>query len=472
VSGVLDAVWGVLNRTLEVYRDSPRATNWLRRQAESLAGPLRIAVLGQQKTGKSTLVNALVGEHVAPLDLGEDSAATVWYLAGATPRATVFPSDGAPVELPAERSGGGLRVDLGGWRGRPVDRVVVDWPARSLKSAALIDTPPVLEPSTVDADAVLYLAQHLQTADLRLLQALHEHPIAQAFPVATLVVLSRADEIGGSQLDALFAAKQLARAHRKDAHTRALCQDVIAVTGLLAHAGRALPQPEFDALATLAFAPRAELDGHLLSADRFASPDFPVPVAVDLRRALLDRLGLFGLRLATALIRQGFDTHSTLCAELVQRSGVTELREAVGRYFTDRTTVLKARSALLALDVVLRNEPRPPAAALAVELERILAGAHEFRELRLLAALSAGQLTLPADLDTEARQLIGANGTAVPTRLGLTEEPTMTGLRHAIIGALRRWRDHAENPVLDEAARTAAATVVRTCEGMLATVAP
>jgi hypothetical protein len=477
MTGLLDQVWGVLHRTLEVYRDSPQATGWLRWQADRIGGPLRIAVVGQQKTGKSTLLNALVGEHVAPLELGAGGPVTVWYLAGATPRATVFSPNAPPHELAAERSGGRLSVDVGQWRDRRVDRVVVDWPARSLKGMVLIDTPTVgcaesstMERIAAESDAVLYLAQHLQATDYRLLQSLHEHPVIMANPVGTLVVLSRADEIGGSRIDALFAAKQLARQHRRDVRTRALCQDVIAVTGLLGYAGRALRPAEFDALTTLAFAPRAELEGHLLSADRFAGADFPVPVELELRRGLLDRLGLFGLRLATALIRQGFDNHTALCGELVSRSGLTELREAIGRYLTDRADVLKARSALLALEVVLRREPRPAAAALVAELERILVGAHDFRELRLLAALSAGQLVLPPPLDTEARQLIGGDGVGLPTRLGLTEEPTMSGLRYAIVGALRRWRVHAENPVLDEAARAAAATVVRSCEGMLASV--
>jgi hypothetical protein len=471
---LLDQVWALLNRTMEVYRDSPRAMSWLRWQADRLGGPLRLAVLGPPKTGKSTLVNALVGEHVAPLDLGEDSTATVWYLSGANPRVTVFPSGVEPVELPAERAAGGLRVDLRAWRGRPVDRVVVDWPARSLKATALIDTPPATEPSAVDAlttdtDAMLYLTEHLQATDLRLLQAMHEHPIASAHPVSTLVVLARADEIGGGALDALFSAKQLARQQRRDPRTRALCQDVIAVTGLLAHAGRALPPAEFDALRTLAFAPRAEVDGRLLSADRFAAPDFPVPVEKNLRRSLLDHLGLFGLRLTTALIRQGFDTQTTLGAELIKRSGLTELRDAITRYLTDRAPALQARSALIALDAVLRNEPRPPAAALAVELERILATAHDFRELRLLSALATGHIPLPAPLSTEAHQLIGGDGVALSVRLAL-DDPTPTLLRHTITSALTRWRDHAENPVFAESARTAAATVARTCETMLASL--
>jgi hypothetical protein len=223
-------------------------------------------------------------------------------------------------------------------------------------------------------------------------------------------------------------------------------------------------------LSTIAFAPRASMDQYLLSADRFAGTEFPVALDVSRRRALLDRLGLFGLRLCTALVRQGFDNHSALSAQLVQRSGMTELRESIGRYLIDRADALKARSLLLAIEVVPRAEPRSEGVALLAELERILAGAHDLRELRLLASLHAGHPVFSEELNAEARQLIGGDGVSLPARLGLAEEPTPTGLRYAIIDALRRWREQAENPILDVSARSAAATVVRSCEGMLASL--
>jgi hypothetical protein len=464
---LLDQVWGLLNRTLEVYRDSPQATEWLRRHAERFDGPLRVAVAGQPKSGKSTLVNALVGEQVAPVELADDVQPTVWYRAGATPRSFVHLRGGAVEEVPAERVGGRLSLELEGFQDRPVDRVVVDWPARGLKGMTLIDCP---AERPADMDAVLYVTQHLQAADFRVLRAMHDNPIAMANPVGVLLVLSRADEAGASQIDALFAAKQLARLHRRDLRTMALCQDVVAVTGLLGYAGRALRQEEFDALSTIAFAPRASMDQYLLSADRFAGTEFPVALDVSRRRALLDRLGLFGLRLCTALVRQGFDNHSALSAQLVQRSGMTELRESIGRYLIDRADALKARSLLLAIEVVPRAEPRPEGVALLAELERILAGAHDLRELRLLASLHAGHPVFSEELNAEARQLIGGDGVSLPARLGLAEEPTPTGLRYAIIDALRRWREQAENPILDVSARSAAATVVRSCEGMLASL--
>jgi hypothetical protein len=64
--------------------------------------------------------------------------------------------------------------------------------------------------------------------------------------------------------------------------------------------------------------------------------------------------------------------------------------------------------------------------------------------------------------------LVGGDGVSLPARLGLADESDDSDLRPAVVDALRRWRAYAENPVFDEDARAAAATVVRSCEGMLA----
>jgi hypothetical protein len=183
---------------------------------------------------------------------------------------------------------------------------------------------------------------------------------------------------------------------------------------------------------------------------------------------LLGRFGLFGLRLSTTLIRQGVGDASTLAAELVQRSGLVELREVLASQFTQRRDVLKARSALIALDLVLRREPRPAAARLAVEVERILAGAHEFAELRLLSDLRGRVLKPPKEQAREAERLIGGEGGAAHQRLGLPPEAGRDELRAAAMDRLTVWRRRAESPLTSRAMANAARVVVRSCEGILA----
>ncbi|HEX7661725.1 MAG TPA: GTPase domain-containing protein, partial [Pseudonocardiaceae bacterium] len=466
--GLDQAVRAILAEAQEVYRGSARASHWLHHQQARLAGPLTVAVLGAPKSGKSTLVSAYVGEEVAPVELADGAQVTTWYQDGPQPRAVLY-GPGGPWEAPAARRDRRLDVDLRPWPAERVDHIVIDWPGRNLREVTLIDTPGLPEPDRDAtavalerivgvADCLLYLVRDTQAGELPALRAALARPVPTAGAASTLLVLSRADEIGAGRIDALSSAKQIVRRYRRDEGVRAACQDVIAVAGLLAEAGRTLRDTEFAAFTALATVPRASLEGFLLSADRFTSPRFPVALDVDTRRSLLHRFGMFGLRLGVTLVRQSCHEPVKLAAELVQRSGLAELRESIDEYFVGRREVLKARSALIALDGLLRAEPMPAARRLFAELERVLASAHDFRELRLLSALRVGQVALPDELATEARRLIGGVGTSLPDRLGVDYQTSPTELQQRAFDALHRWQRETMNPMLSRTARRGAET--------------
>ncbi|WP_158886880.1 dynamin family protein [Amycolatopsis anabasis] len=416
----------ILEQALEAYRDTPRAANWLHRHLVRFDEPLRLAVVGPASSGKSTLVNALVGEQIAP----DGAEGPSWY------RARLSRSQG--------------------------EVTLIDTPGLEENAS-----PQAVQAAVTDADAVLFLARQPRNANLRELRFVHGHPIAMVHPVNSLVVLSRADELGAGRVDALISARQLARRYRRDPEVRDVCQDVVAVAGQVASAGRTLTEPEFAALSALAGLPRPESEALLLSADRFVRAESG-PVEASARAGLLRRFGLFGLRLATTLLRRESGTVAALAAQLVQRSGLAELRDAIGQHFTERAEVLKARSALIGLEVLLRREPHPGGEALFLELDRVLAGAHEFRELRLLAALRTDGSALPEPLREDASRLLGGHGTAALARLGIESE---LDYHRAARDAVRRWRELTGNPVLSAEGRQAAAVVLRSCEAMAAPVA-
>jgi hypothetical protein len=459
-----DVAWHLLTSAAQLYRDSPRASRYLVGCLERLAEPLRIAVAGGSGVGKSTLVNALAGEQIAPIEAAGGAGVFAWYRDGAEPTAAVWPP-GSPV--PVARRDRQLHIDLQQWQPEQIDRVVVDWPARGLRDMTLIDTPAGTSAEWLagNVDAVVYATRDPAESDLALLRSAQP---GIAGPVTTIIALARADELGAGRIDALSSAKQIARRRRSDAAVRAVSQNVIAVAGLLGQAGRMLRDDEYVALRALAGISRAELDGYLLSADRFVDGDLPVRLRPEARVELLDRFGVFGIRLASTLIRRGADTQSGLAGQLVQRSGLSELRESIGSFFTDRADALRARSALSGLDVVLRSEPRPQARPLAVAAERAVAGAHDFAELRLLSALRSGQLTLPGTLADTAERLAGGLGTGLAERLGQPADAPADDLRNALYDELGQWRAQAESPLLGAAQRAGARTVVRSCEGLLA----
>jgi hypothetical protein len=478
-----DAVRTVLRQAVETYRDSPNALRWLRHHLDRYDEPLRLAIAGKVKAGKSTLLNALVGEEIAPTDAGECTRVVTWYQDGHSPAVMMYPRAGAPRQLRIARDDGALQIDIGA-PADTVDRLEVTWPSASLRATTLIDTPGIaslsldvsarserfLAPQDAPsaADAVLYLMRHLHSADVRFLESFHDQGVARAAPVNTIAVLSRADEIGVGRVDALRSARVIAARYRADETLRAFCQTVVPVAGLLAVTGRTMRQDEYAALGKLAALPPDRLDALLLTVDRFVTSDESTDLPAATRAKLLERFGLFGLRLSTTLIRQGVGDASALATELVQRSGLVELREVLASQFSQRRDVLKARSALIALDLVLRREPRPAAAPLAVEVERILAGAHEFAELRLLSDLRGRVLRPPKDQAEEAERLIGGGGNAPNQRLGLPPEAGHDELRTAALDRLTVWRRRAESPLTSRPMANAARVVVRSCEGILA----
>jgi GTPase SAR1 family protein len=488
-AALTDSTRAVLLAAIRMYGHEPRTRGWLDGHLERLDDPLRIAIAGKVKAGKSTLLNALVGEQVAPTDAGECTQIVTWYRDGLSPAIVVYPSGGgAPAPLPVHRRDGALVIDLQGHSVEDLDRVVVDWPSQSLRAATLIDTPGTAslsvqtshrtvrflhpeEDTATEADAVIYLMRQLHASDYEFLEAFRDQGVASAASINTVGVISRADEIGGGRVDAMESAQAVAARYRVEPALRGLCQNVVAVAGLVAQTARTLRQTEFIALRELARVSSAELGRALLAADRFVAdgPETASVAAVqsDVRRALLLRFGMFGLRLSTTLLQQGVNSPAALATELVDRSGLTDLKDILHNQFTERRDVLKARSALLALDSFLRADPRPGSAELAGDVERIFAGAHEFTELRLLSALRSGAIALPGAVVLDAERLLGETGAAVRTRLALPPDADSPVVREAALEALSRWHDLAENPMTARSAADACRVLVRTCEGML-----
>ncbi|MTH67647.1 GTP-binding protein [Agromyces bracchium] len=435
------------------------------------------------KAGKSTLLNAVIGEEIAPTDAGECTKVIVWYRHGASPSITVHLRDGGIRALPIRRIDGRLVIDLEPSRPEDVDRVVVEWPSRRLEDVTLIDTPGIAslssgisarsaafltpESDSSEADAVVYLTRHMHSADVGFLSAFHDTAVARSRTVNAIAVLSRADEIGAGRIDALLSARTIAERYRTDGSLRSLALDVVPIAGLLAQSARTLREHEFDALRRLAGLGRSARERMLVSVDRFVRDDAPIDVSAEERRNLLERFGMFGIRMAAVSIRAGNHDSTALADELYRRSGMEELIRLVGDQFRSRADVLKASSALAALRALLAERPPPEATAIRRSIERLESNAHELRELALLSDARTVGLGLPPAEGEEAERLVGAAGTGAAERLGLPPDTPADELHRAATAALHRWRTLAGSPLLDRPAVEACDVVTRTCEALV-----
>lgn len=474
----------LLRKAIAAYAGRDAAER-LRDAEARLDDPLRVAIAGKVKAGKSTLLNALIGDELAPTDAGECTKVVAWYTNGNTYRATLYPSGAEPRQTPFSREQGAIEVDLQGLDPGDIDRIVIEWPSASLAEMSLIDTPGLASVSeeiskrTEDflafehdrdtpADAVLYLMRHFHRSDARFLEAFHAEELAHPSPVNAIAILSRADELGSGRPDALESAQRVAQRYRGDARMRRLCQTVLPVAGLLAQSGATLREVEYQALAAIAALPADRQALLLASVDRFVADDPELPGTRQERAALVRRFGLFGVGLAVRLIADGDAPDAdTLAAALVEASGVQELRRVLMTQFASRRELLKARAALVVLQAVLRDDPIDATPDLAFDLERVQAGAHEFTELRLFNAFRSGAVTFRPEEEDEVDRLLGASGTAPAVRLGLAEDADTDQLRAALLDTIARWRQRAESPMSSRDVVDASAVLVRSCEGML-----
>jgi hypothetical protein len=378
---------------------------------------------------------------------------------------------------------GGLTFEFEMLHPDDVADIDVEWPAEELAAATIIDTPGtssltpdvsartlrlLVPPDGVPrVDAVVFLLRTLNAADIALLKQIGDLVGGSAGALGVIGVASRADEIGAGRIDAMLSASDVATRFTTELDRTGICQAVVPVSGLLALTARTLRQSEFAALQKLTGVEPAALNKAMLSADRFVRDDPTLPVDSATRAQLLDRFGMFGLRISLALLRAGVDDADSLAADLLERSGLVALREVIDQHFAQRSDQLKSHTAMVALRRFVQRHPTPATPRILADIDPLLADTHAFEELRLLSQLRSRPTTLTEDEMASLRRIIGGSGTAAASRLGLSAERPQDGPR-AAFAAAQRWRRRAEHPLNDPFTSRACRAAVRSAEALVA----
>ena len=322
--------------------------------ARRLREPLRLAVAGMVKAGKSTVLNALIGEQIAPTDAGECTKTVTWYRYGRSATITAHLHGGAEVRLPVTRSDGALVLDLGSRSPREdVAWIDVVWPSESLRSTVLIDTPgiaslsqdvserstrfltPTRSPS--EADAILYLLRHIHASDVHFLEAFRD--------TAAGAVADRQRRRASSPAPTRSAPVASTRCSRRRGSPSATVATASCDPWRSSASRSPGSSPRVLARSARASSRRSASSPHSIAlcatgcSSRWTASSLSTDdstLSVTERRDLLARFGIFGVRLGAALVRGGARTSSQLSERMVAQSGLIDVQRFVADQFRSR----------------------------------------------------------------------------------------------------------------------------------------
>jgi hypothetical protein len=436
---------------------------------QRLAQPLRVAIAGRLKAGKSTLVNAMIGRRVAPTGVGECTFLVTQFRYGTSDRVDVVRRDGTRMSLPLDASGmipqriGIPRaevayVDVSLTSDRLRDLIVIDTPGLSSTNAQvsaaarrfLFNEAPVDDDIDDDsagaltgAEAIVYVfSQAVRGDDVDALESFRSMSARlSSNPINSLGLLNKIDKLGGGN-DPWPVAGPLAASQGQI--LRRQVSDVVPVIGLLAEtteAGR-LTAADCESLRELARLAPVERQVLMASVDLFTSR--PCPVPTEQRERLLRLLDLYGVQFSVACLVAEADLGT---GELVRRlylaSGFDRARQTLEQAFRWRTDAIKAGWALTALDQIASRTPVPGDQERLRDAAEKLLGEPQYHQLRLLEVaqqVTGGAVELPGTMEAELTRLaLSADPGWI---LGLPGAP-VEQLRMAALDAATRWRSFA-----------------------------
>lgn len=445
-----------------------------------LGAPLQVAVAGRIKSGKSTLVNALIGRRVAPTDIGECTRLVTRFQYGTVDRVEIVFTDGRKQVLPFAADGmipAELGVDI-----EQVSHIEAYLTNAVLQGMTVIDTPGLgsLDAASVSrteqllgaakhakddegsdelddtsrnavagAEAVLYVVtQGVRADDQQALAAFTAATASrEAGPVNAIAVLNKADTIApesveGADGDIWKAATILSEKQASTLKPRVA--DVLPVIGLIAESAESggFTSADAEALRQLADLDDDVLQTMLISADIFTSWECDVPSGTRLR--LLEKLDLFGVSHAVEAIRKEPEvTAGALRRSLLDASGLEAVRQRLSIVFAARADGIKAAAALASVTALAHASGDPGERQRVHDAIEVLLAKPEAHQLRLLEALTlvaSGAVDMPEDLSEEVLR-VGSNAD-IGAQLGKPGAPRPELAAHALERA-GWWRSFA-----------------------------
>jgi len=482
-------VFGLLDNAQRFCRDcsdGSRLADSLQELRARLERPLRVAVVGIMKAGKSTFLNALMGADILYTGDLETTYTVCWFRYGEKPALTVYFRDGEQLEAAFE--------DLEKWSVRAfevenprihdVKYLVIHYPSEVLKTMEFIDTPGLNSvygtdaQNTLDflsikgsentlyeagmADAVIYAFSHTARGfDQDILQAFQNGTASGMSPINSIGILTKVDATGIwnilDEYTPVQAAYPVSETVMKSAGMNRLVFTVMPVCAKVYEGFAQLEMRDWDALAKIAAAESEELQDLLFDAEQFSSSTDELYAnlgSVESRSRLIQLLGQYGILEIVEQISRG-KIPAEIDAALQEACGIQDVRELLLRHFGNRTFLIKTRYIFSHLRSQIAQIRRDPASSsrlksicsqLAEEIDGLTASNQTMKELKALQMYYNGQLSFSDEEELQDfLRITGEYGRSVEARLGVQGSLPVAELARLAQQKIALWHGRAAN---------------------------
>ena len=478
---------------------------------ERLEEPLRVAVVGFMKAGKSTLMNALLKERLLITGSVETTYTVGWFRYGETPGLTVVLKDGSEIEAPIE--------DMEKWTARAslthnpllneVSYIIIKYPNEILKKMELIDTPGLFSTYVKDSQNALdflgmkksvemgrrpkqmrrhrlrrlrqmRLFMHFPSRPIKrmssILRAFNGEGGMQSSPINALGIFSKIDVfwVNQPQEDPFELVKETVAIHKKQLAGQ--LYDIIPVAAKAVEAACEIDDRYWGYLVELSKTQPEELVSVMqLLSDWNEDEDGALPISLDAFREMTGALSQYGIYSICCAIRQGVERGEPLRAYLYEKSGVKHVSDVVLRHFGNRSDLIKLNYIICRLQSCfwkLKQESvsenvRLISGRILEDLQKIREGEQAFLELDLLEDYYNRRFSFEDGEDErQFLEITGEFGDSCEARLGMAEGCSIKELCKEAHKRSQHWNGIANNLGYPEALCRAAEIIGRSCEKM------
>lgn len=500
-------VYGLLDKIYRLCSDIPDAqmlTEMLIELRERLEKPLRVAVVGEVKAGKSTFMNALMKEDIVFTGTEEKTFTVCWFRYAETPSLTVHFRGGECLDAPFEDLEKWSVRDANNTRLNDVEYVMIYYPAEVLKTIEFIDTPGLNSAYGTDAqntmdflalksseetlneagkaDAVIFaFARTLTDMNRKTLVEFHGNKKSGTSPINSIGIFTRLDGAGAwdveeDKMNPVEKAKSRTAKFMKNIEIKRLLYSILPVCAKPAEGYHQLDEDDWDVLRNIARKDREGLQEFLVDASDFKRStdvgymEYGTPKE---RGSLMDKLASYGILEITDLLREG-KTLEEIGDILQEKCGIEDVRRLIEQHFGNRTFLIKTKyifsqlqSAIYKIkyDANSSSELKEIGNYIRDEMERMVSSIQTLKELTALQMYYNGELEeMTAEEQDDLLRVTGEYGRMPEQRLGVAAESSIVEMAAIAQKKAVLWNGKTSEWMMSSAYIEASSIVARSYE--------